>query len=225
MPLPQYADHFGTHGSSVLVTLDGATADLFSDAAGTDPLANPITVSANGFVSFHAAPGNYVLTESGNGTDKRTVTLEAAPSGTSVGVGDTLRLQKSNVAKNTDADLSAWTIKEQIGDSFEINGTRVRPTVPALVAVYFEATVAGSDGSYIDVELTNTVTDWPYVSDNNDGQRIRLGASGTTTIGPVVVVPPSWANDMTGESDGLTILVDTAATAVPFAALTFVRLA
>jgi len=121
VPLPQYAEHFGTHGSSVLVTTDdGVThADLFSDEDGTTPLSNPITVGPNGFVSFYADPGIYILIESGDGTDKRTVELEApASSGGSV---PTLLFYLSGAAAGTHAVvpvdvINEWGDAQLVGD-------------------------------------------------------------------------------------------------------------
>lgn len=66
------AHDFGTKGSSVTVNLAGTTtkATLFEDEAETKPLANPVTVSPNGWVFFAVAQGNYDLIESGNGTNR-----------------------------------------------------------------------------------------------------------------------------------------------------------
>lgn len=68
---------FGTAGSVVAVYVTGTTtpAVLFSDAAETQPLSNPVTVTPNGFVLFHVAPGTYDLVESGSGTAKRTIAV------------------------------------------------------------------------------------------------------------------------------------------------------
>lgn len=80
MALQHVTEHFGTRGSSVQVNLQaGGTASLFSDAAGTQPLSNPLTVRPNGVVDFYTDPGVYTLVESGNGTDQRTITVSRGP--------------------------------------------------------------------------------------------------------------------------------------------------
>lgn len=123
MTIAQYTDRFGSAGSSVLVTVQagGATASLFSDAAGTVPLANPLTVGANRVISFYATVGDYVLTESGNGTDRR-VAHVAAPTGAGISQ-DTLDAAVAALAAVKQDSSTAATDSELAAAIATVNST------------------------------------------------------------------------------------------------------
>lgn len=67
-------DQFGNAqvGASVLITIDGETANIYSTVSGT-AATNPITTDSNGGFSFYADHGVYSATISGAGVTTRTV--------------------------------------------------------------------------------------------------------------------------------------------------------
>lgn len=120
MAVVRVTEHFGTRGSTVQVDLQaGGAATLYSDAAGTVPLTNPITVGPNGAIDFFVAPGSYVLTESGNGTDRRALAvglrssfspdqlLELGGTGSEIA---SMPFSVSTVATVTDTAVTGWQI-------------------------------------------------------------------------------------------------------------------
>lgn len=74
MPLIKYAQYLtyadgspATPGPFPVRLMGGNIhVPLFSDKAGTVPVANPVTTDANGLASFYAAPGHYFTDISGN---------------------------------------------------------------------------------------------------------------------------------------------------------------
>lgn len=105
---------------ALVYVLDGSgnRAPLFSDSAGTIPLANPVTTDRTGFFSFYVADGTYTLQYVLSGTVLRTITDVqlytladfAAPTGSSL-IG--FKQAGSTTVRNVQSKLYDYAITPQ----------------------------------------------------------------------------------------------------------------
>jgi hypothetical protein len=106
----EYGDK--TMVGTLVTVVNNATslpASLFSDSAGLVPLANPVTVNANGRVAFYVEPGSYTMTGGGL---TRTITVSAPAAAGGVTEED-LALKQDAATAATDAELTSGLATKQ----------------------------------------------------------------------------------------------------------------
>lgn len=150
---------------AILRTQGGAPASLYSDAAGTSPLANPVTTATDGSYSFYAAPDQYTV-NAGAGGSAVSSALDLVDGRAQVPFEDLAEFQ----AAVADGFYAPDGTIKSVGDSFYIaeSGNTSIATLPGWRS-RVESGGGGSAGDSMVFTSRSAASAWAALNPQSDG--------------------------------------------------------